>query len=792
MRRSLAPVSGSLRSALPLSLLALAGMSCGGGDYAILIRVQGAPGDTQLLSVSATLDGKPAAAMDVPVQPAYFGIRLPAQSSGQLVVSVSALLGSDLCKSAAGTVSVNLGAGRAQELTVSLSALSTRLCSLYTQKTGEGDVSVSPTGTACGAGCQDFPAGTQLTVSFTPSGRSFGALVSTNAQTTCDGLNPCSFNINRRTQLSASFNPRLCTAGKWCWYNPLPQGNTLQSLAGTGPSDLWAVGTAGTTLHYDGQIWTLVPSGTQNNLNGVWALAPNDVWAVGEAGTLLHYDGSKWNPITPSPTTTNLRSVWGSAWNNLWAVGVMGTVLRYNGTAWSASPIPDVSANLSRVTGSDAANVWVVGSSGTVQRFDGGSWTPMTITGAATASLSDAWVGGPGEVWVVGTTSGGSCLNARWDGSRWDTTTTTTSCPGPLGVWGNGPRDVWTMTSVINQVQRNTTQNVAQSMTQAVYPPALYPNLPAPVPSAIWGTTAGEVWIGTADGNLLRRNGDTQTTLLSAPPSPGGAFFALAGTGAANDLVVVRDNGLSYRYDGRKLNALPSLGSPTIAYDAWAAPTGELFVGSPGGVLYRFAGNIWGSRLSPSTSSLYAVGGVSASEVYVGTGSGLVYRVDYSTGSFVRINPVAAFPAIQAIWLRSSSDGWVVGDMGLIARLGTGNAVQQTVAAASSTQLYGVGGPPAPSTHVWAVGVGGLILHYNGSTWTSRPSATTENLSGVAAFSETDVWFAGNNGTLRHWNGTTVESVPSGTRANLHKIWGTPTTGLWLAGDNGVLMRYQP
>ena len=287
MPRSLALVSGTLRSALSLSLLGLLGTSCGGGDYAILVRVQGAPSDTQSLTVNATLDGKPAAGMDVTMQLTYFGIRLPAASSGQLVLSVSAL-GSDQCKSASGTLDISLAAGKAQELSVSLSALSPRLCSLYTQKSGEGDLSVTPTGTACGTGCQDFPAGTPVTVSFTPSGKSFGALVSTNAQTTCDGLNPCTFNINRRTQLSASFNPRLCTAGKWCWYNALPQGNTIQSIAGTSASDIWAVGAAGTTLHYDGQAWTLVPSGTTSNLSGVWAVAPNDVWAVGDDGVIVH------------------------------------------------------------------------------------------------------------------------------------------------------------------------------------------------------------------------------------------------------------------------------------------------------------------------------------------------------------------------------------------------------------------------------------------------------------------------------------------------------------------------
>ena len=66
---------------------------------------------------------------------------------------------------------------------------------------------------------------------------------------------------------------------------------------------------------------------------GTWGSSANDVWAVGLAGTILHYDGTSWSPVS-SPTAETLWSVWGSAPDDVWAAGGNGTLLRWNGEAW--------------------------------------------------------------------------------------------------------------------------------------------------------------------------------------------------------------------------------------------------------------------------------------------------------------------------------------------------------------------------------------------------------------------------------------------------------------------------
>ena len=66
--------------------------------------------------------------------------------------------------------------------------------------------------------------------------------------------------------------------GGWEWQNPLPQGNTLSGVWGNSGSDVFAVGEGGTILHYDGESWSAMSSGTTNWLNSVWGSSGGDAF----------------------------------------------------------------------------------------------------------------------------------------------------------------------------------------------------------------------------------------------------------------------------------------------------------------------------------------------------------------------------------------------------------------------------------------------------------------------------------------------------------------------------------
>jgi hypothetical protein len=53
----------------------------------------------------------------------------------------------------------------------------------------------------------------------------------------------------------------------------------------------------------------------------------------------------------------------------------------------------------------------------------------------------------------------------------------------------------------------------------------------------------------------------------------------------------------------------------------------------------------------------------------------------------------------------------------------------------------------ARDREMWAVGTGGLVLHFDGALWTRQPIETDEAFVGVHGAGDT-VWIAGSSGTF--------------------------------------------
>lgn len=226
--------------------------------------------------------------------------------------------------------------------------------------------------------------------------------------------------------------------------------NGLRSVEAVSANDVWAVGYYGSggfprTLveHWNGEQWSIIPSpnpgGSLNQLWGVTAISTNDVWAVGyyydDEGTeqtmTLHWDGQMWS-VVPSPNVGSrenlLKGVTALTSNNVWAVGYYATekgvyrtlTLHWDGGQWTvvASPNVNMAFNyLQQVTISADGDAWAVGYHvGTgrgetlVLHWDGTLWhvIPSPNPGMISNDLFGVAAVSTTNVWAVGT---------YWDGS---------------------------------------------------------------------------------------------------------------------------------------------------------------------------------------------------------------------------------------------------------------------------------------------------------------------------------------------------------------------------------------
>ncbi len=190
--------------------------------------------------------------------------------------------------------------------------------------------------------------------------------------------------------------------------------------------------------------WYVQPSGTTNNLNGVYFQANgfNGV-AVGDAGTIVRTSnaGASW-AAQPSNTAFNLNDVWFTTTNTGFAVGHGGTIMRSNngGSTWTRLLSVPASENLYGVCFADASRGWAVGANGTIVRTaDGGNtWTRSNPTAQLlrSVSFSDSLNG-----WAVG--DGGVILGTHDAGRSWYIVQPSITALSLRAVWRRSLTSAW-------------------------------------------------------------------------------------------------------------------------------------------------------------------------------------------------------------------------------------------------------------------------------------------------------------------------------------------------------------
>jgi len=220
-----------------------------------------------------------------------------------------------------------------------------------------------------------------------------------------------------------------------------PTTSDLKTVRALGPTEAWVGGADGTMLRWNGSTWSSTKVGAQTwrSVSGV----SGDLWAVGSGGSTAHFDGVSWSTID-SGVTASLLGVWRQSASDVWAVGSANTVIRWNGSAWSSYPQPDAGqyARLAGVWASGANEVYVAGGGAeeslggfpfTIQRaitrrWSGAQWTELGEDAGVPAQtdffpfplyLSNLSVIDSTEVWAK--VEGGLTTPRlmRWNGSAW-------------------------------------------------------------------------------------------------------------------------------------------------------------------------------------------------------------------------------------------------------------------------------------------------------------------------------------------------------------------------------------
>jgi hypothetical protein len=302
--------------------------------------------------------------------------------------------------------------------------------------------------------------------------------------------------------------------------------SALTAIWGSGKNDVWAVGSRGTILHWDGASWVSTPSGTNQTFLAVSGSGPNDVWAVSSRAVLLHSTGfagsTSWAavpPVAPSycqycPELWNeslLLTVWAPAGDKVWIGSEPYPVLPEAGppatqmNLWRRSGSSDsawdynVVANNVVVRGlwGSPGDLWAVGGIAgngtkragrafhTTDSTDGKAPAWTEIDTQSSVDLRAVWGAGSNDVWAVGDEG----TVRHWTNAtpkRWDIVSVPTTSD-LRAVWGSGPNDVWVAGDFGTILHFD---GASWTPAVAAFPQGLKPHL-----RGIWGSSADDVWI---------------------------------------------------------------------------------------------------------------------------------------------------------------------------------------------------------------------------------------------------------------------------------------------------------
>lgn len=558
-----------------------------------------------------------------------------------------------------------------------------------------------------------------------------------------------------------------CMRQGWRLVSDYPTFAYFYDVWGTRSDDLYLVGDEG-LFHSNGASTTPI-AGLPSGLFGLWGSSATDVWAVGNANG-YHFDGTTWTEHSPS---ANVFDVWGAGPADVWAVG--NGIHHWDGTAWQ-----QVVAGVSfrAVHGSARDNVWAVGNGGVAYHFDGTSWTQVatgvtwTLRSVHAFSSTSVLVGGGG---------GGGAGILRYDGQAWipevtDEWVFAFSAMSPGNVWAGVGLGViyhfdgtaWSKRPHPNNLDTSALFAVDGTVFEVGAENALfrYDGLTvAPMASGttadlnnVWGTSSYAVAVGDG-GTIVQWDGATWSAMTSTTTTPLHAVWGSGPTDVYAAGFTSAGVGVLLHYDGNPQRAWQAVSGKTAAYsDIWGSGASDVYVGCKRidvGTMcdsLHWDGLTW-SPARPSGTDFSSVTGTGPNDVYVGQ----------------------AFPASEKV-LRHFDGAWTVlpwTDVGTLnagpgatALLGPlpSNAqllmrIDSTTRRTDINPLLTDGGGGTTATvklhdvqvggpgDMLAVGDGGTIARFDGTTWWAIASGVTTQLAAIGGRGRT-TFAVGERGTI--------------------------------------------
>ncbi len=501
---------------------------------------------------------------------------------------------------------------------------------------------------------------------------------------------------------------------------------------------------------FDGTQWkrfVATSAGANVNFLDLTAFSTSEAY-IGSTVGLFKFDGTSFTKVgSMGDSIYSVASGTGTGGKLVIAGGSSGKVWIGNGTTFTSYVLP-FAAPVTGVciTGSNEAFAGN-GPQSLLYRFDGTQWTQVS-QGVLTGVKSELQCPAPGQVFVL--SSGSTPL--RWVTSGWS------QMPSPPLGPGRGPLH-WGVVSASE----------------------IYAYADSAVTDRAYYKFDGSSW------QVVGRARFTQTGARLWADPRGGAAYGFSPFGRLEKITATGGTVLAYQ---------PSLRDVSMSSSSSAFVVGwNLF-------LARWDGVKWTVDAPPSNTTsvriLHGVWSDGPKNAWAVGNSSTILRYDgaWSVVSDANKAITSVIDNYYSVW-GSGSDVWVGGDLGIThCKSPTACTIESTGGTIFS--LWG-----SSSSNIFAVGGGGQIRRFNGTSWTNMSSPTTRQLARVSGSGPNDVWAVGDSVVLHYdgssWSNVTLNGLnnyfyshtPSGLQGLFQLgLWVRGPKEVYMGGDNGIIVRF--
>jgi hypothetical protein len=273
-------------------------------------------------------------------------------------------------------------------------------------------------------------------------------------------------------------------------------------------------------------------------------------------------------------------------------------------------------------------------------------------------------------------------------------------------------------------------------------------------------TAPDDVWI---QGDVLLHiaaDGGFDPVCLSSPPMP--CVNPRSQSGSCGPFVPTVCDSTTVNISGRGL---------------WASGASRVWAGNNLGSVMQLTDAGWTSWNTADNRAVTALFGSGPSDVW-GIDALSGYSGHYDGVGWTHVGACTG----NALWQSDTTHVWTAEASGIGAGTQPCGAGELT----SPSALRGIWG--SGPDDVWAVGVGGTLVHRHANVWATVNSPTTKDLNAVWGCSSSNVWAVGAQGTLLHYDGSQWSAVTVPTTNDLNGVSGLGNDS-WVTGAGGMILR---